>query len=42
MDMQYSDPWDEIPDREKQRLNDETDALIDAGAYDPDNEILEE
>lgn len=33
-------PDDEMPDREKERLNMEIYYAIDAGAFDPNNEII--
>jgi hypothetical protein len=32
------DPYDDIPYWERERLNDELYRLIDAGAFDPENE----
>ena len=39
-DFTSLDPDSEMPESEKERLFEELCAMIDSGAYDPDNEIL--
>lgn len=40
MEVIPSDPDSEMPESEKDRLFEELCAMIDSGAFDPDNEIL--
>lgn len=40
LDIETPDPDSIIPDREKERLFEELCTMIDAGAFDPDQEII--